>query len=325
LLLPLKSWSLTITLSPVVRLSIVAADGRRTGSIVDSDKRIDLALLRVSGIKGETARLRSPRNVRLGEPVMVFGFPLAGALSSGGNFTSGLVSALQGLKDASGELQITAPVQPGNSGGPLLDANGLVIGVVQAKLDAIRMARATGDIPQNVNFVISLEVLANFLTKNKVGFREGTFSTALDTAQVAQVAQRFTYRIECNRSQQARSVSPPNIRQVRPSPNIKQDRPPPNVARDPDLARSRSDVIQKIKETRAQAEKLLALHEAQRLQALEEYNRRRDLYYQGLMTRNEVLQAEHALAEAIIRVNENKRWMAETDLAIKEYMKETNY
>src|SRR4030095_16468642 len=258
-------------------VDVIAADGRRTGSIVDADKRIDLALLRVSGIKGEVARIRSPRTVRLGEPVMVFGFPLTGALSSGGNFTSGLVSALRGLKDAAGELQITAPVQPGNSGGPLMDASGLVIGVVQAKLDAIRTARAIGDIPQNVNFAISLEVLADFLTKNKVGFREGTFSTALDTAQVAQVAQRFTYRIECNRSQQARSVSPPNIRQVRPSPKLKQDRPPPNVARDPDLARSRSDVIQKIKETRAQAEKLLALHEAQRLQALEEYNRRRDL------------------------------------------------
>lgn len=63
-------------------IEVIAADGRRTGSVVDADTQIDLALLRVSGIKGTTARLRNPRNVRLGESVMVFGFPLAGSLTS---------------------------------------------------------------------------------------------------------------------------------------------------------------------------------------------------------------------------------------------------
>src|SRR5262249_1259814 len=115
-------------------VEVIAMDGRRTGAIMDADDQIDLALLRVSGIKGETARLRSPPNVPLGDSAMVFGFPLTGSLSSSGNFTSGIVSALRGLRDAAGVLQITAPVQPGNSGGPLMDASGLVIGVVQAKL-----------------------------------------------------------------------------------------------------------------------------------------------------------------------------------------------
>jgi serine protease Do len=115
-------------------VDVIVADGRRTGSVVDADDRIDLALLRVTGIKGASAHIRNPRNVRLGESVMVFGFPLAGALTSSGNFTSGLVSGLRGLRDATGEIQITAPVQPGNSGGPVMDASGLVIGVVQAKL-----------------------------------------------------------------------------------------------------------------------------------------------------------------------------------------------
>ena len=91
------------------------------------------------------------------------------------------------------------------------------------------------------------------------------------------------------------------------------------IANDRDLARSRADVIQKIKETRAGAEKLLALHESERLRLLEEYNRRRDNYHQGLIARSEVLQAEHALAQAMIRVDEDKRWLAETDMAITEY------
>ena len=190
---------------------VVAADGRRTGSVVDADSQIDLALLRVPGIKGGTARLRSPRNIRLGESVMVFGFPLSGSLSSGGNFTSGLVSALRGLRDAADEIQITAPVQPGNSGGPLMDASGLVIGVVQAKLDALRAARVTGDIPQNVNFAISLEVLANFLARNRVAFHDGAPSAPLDTARVAELAQSFTYRVEC-RGVSRQAVEPPSVK-----------------------------------------------------------------------------------------------------------------
>ena len=88
---------------------------------------------------------------------------------------------------------------------------------------------------------------------------------------------------------------------------------------DSELTRSRAEVMQKIKETHAGAEKLLALHETERQQLLEEYHRRRDLYYQGLIARNEVLQAEQALAEAIIRVDEDKRWLAETDMAITEF------
>ncbi len=86
-----------------------------------------------------------------------------------------------------------------------------------------------------------------------------------------------------------------------------------------ELIRSRADVIQKIKETRAGAAKLLALHETERQRLLEEYDRRRDLYYQGLIARNEVLKAEQALAEAMLKVNEDKRWLAETDMAITEY------
>jgi hypothetical protein len=216
-------------------VEVITKDGRRTGAIVDADDQIDLALLSVSGIKGATARLRSPRNVRLGESVMVFGFPLAGSLSSSGNFTSGLVSALRGLRDAAGELQITAPVQPGNSGGPLMDASGLVIGVVQAKLDALRSAIVTGDIPQNINFAISLEVLAGFLVKNRVAFRDGTISAPLDTARVAELAQSFTYRVECRRRSQQAGASPSIIPPSRADPRPDASKGPQQAGTSPSI------------------------------------------------------------------------------------------
>jgi len=204
-------------------IEVISADGRRKASVVVVDADIDLAVVRVSGLKGATARLRSPRVVRLGESVMVFGYPLAGALTSGGNFTAGLVSGLRGLRDTAGELQITAPVQSGNSGGPLLDASGLVIGVVQAKLDALRAAIATGDIPQNVNFAVSLEVLADFLAKNNVAFRSGAISKPLDSAKVAELAQSFTHRVECRGKSQQAKASPEVSRPPLPvSPDVRQ-------------------------------------------------------------------------------------------------------
>ena len=195
-------------------VSVITPEGRRAASVVSSEPSIDLALLRVFGLRGATAQLRTPRSVALGESVTVFGFPLSGTLSSSGNFTGGLVSSLQGLRNAAGEIQITAPVQPGNSGGPVMDASGLVVGVVQSKLDAVRAAVSTGDIPQNVNFAVALDVLADFLEVNQVPFRSSPRSSNLDTAQVARMAQQFTYRVECEGAtvpapQQATRVLPP--------------------------------------------------------------------------------------------------------------------
>lgn len=86
-----------------------------------------------------------------------------------------------------------------------------------------------------------------------------------------------------------------------------------------ELARMRSDVIDKLKETRAGAEKLLTLHEAERKRLAAVYEQRREQYYMGLISRDDVLQAEHALAQAMIRVDEDKRWLAETDMGLTEY------
>jgi hypothetical protein len=91
------------------------------------------------------------------------------------------------------------------------------------------------------------------------------------------------------------------------------------AASDSELARARTDVIQKIRETRAGGQKLLELHETERLRLAEQYEQRRDQYYMGLISRDETLRAENALVEAILRVDEDKRWLAETDMAVTEY------
>lgn len=95
-----------------------------------------------------------------GENVEAFGYPLSQVLATSGNFATGIVAALAGIGDDSRFYQISAPVQPGNSGGPLLDENGNLIGVVSSKLDFLAEIKNAGDIPQNVNFAIKASVVA---------------------------------------------------------------------------------------------------------------------------------------------------------------------
>jgi tetratricopeptide (TPR) repeat protein len=114
-----------------------------------------------------------------------------------GNLTIGNVSALRGLRDDPKYIRITTPVQPGNSGGPLLDSSGNVIGVVAAKLDAIRVMRAIGDVPQNVNFAVELATLRRFLSTHGVRATLAPSTDDLRPADIGERAKRFTYLIEC--------------------------------------------------------------------------------------------------------------------------------
>jgi S1-C subfamily serine protease len=129
-----------------------------TAVLVARDQRNDLAVVRTSKPLASVAAFRDGAPVRAGDTVVALGYPLSGLLASTTNVSVGNVSALAGLGDDSRYLQISAPVQPGNSGGPLLDASGHLVGIVTAKLNAARVARVTGDIPQNVNFALKSEV-----------------------------------------------------------------------------------------------------------------------------------------------------------------------
>ena len=184
------------------RVVMRAPDGRWLGAVpparVDAD--LDLALLAVPGLPGPALAFRSGPPVRRGEGVVAFGFPLTGLLSSDPKLTRGEVSGLAGLGDNRNLYQISAPVQPGNSGGPLLDMRGHVIGVVVSKLDAQRVARVTGDIAQNVNFAVKGEAAAAFLRRAGLPPRLAESTGAeLSAADVGEIAFRATVLIRCER------------------------------------------------------------------------------------------------------------------------------
>ncbi|MCD6679096.1 MAG: serine protease [Burkholderiaceae bacterium] len=167
--------------------------------LVAADEKNDLALLKGPPVV-DSASLRVAPDAMQGEPVLTYGYPLQGVLSSSGQLGAGMVSALAGLRDHPGHLQIDVPVQPGNSGGPLLDRRGLVVGVVVAKLNALRVAQMTGDIPQNINFAVKLAPLKALLDANNVRYAGGSAHTAtLENEQIALRARSFTTPVFCGR------------------------------------------------------------------------------------------------------------------------------
>lgn len=180
--------------------SLYATDvtGLRTSArLIARDETSDLAVIRTEHRPQRTAILR--RDVRLGENVSAFGFPLRGFLASGGNFTLGNVTALAGLGDDLRRLQISAPVQPGNSGGALLDKGGATVGVVASKLDTLMVAGAIDDVVQNVNFAVKTSVLVEFLTVNGVNYMSSdSISTERQPEEIAELAREQSIFIECN-------------------------------------------------------------------------------------------------------------------------------
>jgi S1-C subfamily serine protease len=155
----------------------------------------DLALLKANARPDKVAALRL--TPRLGEAVEAFGYPLADLLSTSGNFSLGNISALSGLADDSRYLQISVPVQPGNSGGPLLDQHGNVVGVVSEKLSARFVMRTKGDIPENVNFAVKASVAADFLQTNDIKFAAGDSTQAMESPDLAEQAKAMSVFVEC--------------------------------------------------------------------------------------------------------------------------------
>jgi len=164
--------------------------------VIAVDPERDLALLQAPKPVDAVAVFRSDKN-RLGENVVVVGFPLSGLLSSEPIVTAGIVSALAGMRDNQRELQISAPVQPGNSGGPLFDGSGRIAGVVVATLDTVQLARAIGVVPENVNFAIKAEEARQFLAAHGVTVATAEGGKELSTAAIAEQAVKMTVRLEC--------------------------------------------------------------------------------------------------------------------------------
>ncbi len=176
-----------------------------TARVSSRDKLNDLALLQIRpedavGIQPATLRRQQ---VQLGEDIAVFGFPLQSLVASSGNFTRGSVTALAGLGDNTSLIQISAAVQSGNSGGPVLDQYGNVAGVVVSKLNSLRVAATTGSIPEQIGFAIKGGTTASFLEANGIVFAEAPWAKSikelqrLEPTEIAERATAISAQVAC--------------------------------------------------------------------------------------------------------------------------------
>lgn len=127
--------------------------GKFPARVVKSDEKNDLALLKVIG-NFPALPVGNSRSARLGDPVFTIGFPNTDVQGIEPKLTRGDINSLAGIRDDPRHFQISVPVQPGNSGGPLVDAAGSVVGVVTMRLGDWRTLKLTGALPQNVNYAV---------------------------------------------------------------------------------------------------------------------------------------------------------------------------
>ena len=130
----------------------------------------DLALLKANaegGMKNEETfkplPIAASRTVNLGGTVATVGFPDIGLQGFAPKLAKGEIASLSGAGDDPRYFQISAPCQPGNSGGALVDARDNVIGIVSAKPDAAAALAASGALPENVNYAVKSSFLLSFL------------------------------------------------------------------------------------------------------------------------------------------------------------------
>ena len=141
---------------------MVTGAGLISAKVVRVDAANDLALLKADG-KFLPLPLATSRGVKLGGTVATVGFPNIGLQGFAPKLAKGEIASLSGAGDDARYFQISVPVQPGNSGGALVDERGNVVGVVSAKLNASAALAASGALPENVNYAVKSSFLLSFL------------------------------------------------------------------------------------------------------------------------------------------------------------------
>jgi len=140
------------------KIVLIRTDGvKLPASVVVDDATNDLALL-----KPENSNLLPPalplanHSAQVGGRVFTVGYPHPDMMGKEPKLTDGIINARTGLKNDPRVYQISVPIQGGNSGGPLLNMNGEVVGVTTSKMSAIKIFKWTGDLPQNVNYAVKV-------------------------------------------------------------------------------------------------------------------------------------------------------------------------
>jgi S1-C subfamily serine protease len=167
---------------------------RFVGKVISVDRQNDLALLQVVSklfsFEKPPYSIGESKYAKTGQSVFAFGYPLSKVMGSEVKVTNGIINATTGYKGSISEFQISASVQPGNSGGPLLNGNGEVIGVVTSKISAKEV--------DAVGYTVKSDYLKFFLDQN-IGVTYETSATVLtgkELPEQVELVSPYVYIIE---------------------------------------------------------------------------------------------------------------------------------
>ena len=163
--------------------------------IITTDKKNDLGLFKGDYRSQNYLSIKSG-GAEFGEDIVAFGYPLSRELSSSVKLTRGIVSALSGPGNNYSEIQIDAAIQPGNSGGPVLNMEGQVVGVASSGLNKLFMLKESEYIPENVNFAVAATTLSNFLKANGVRTINRSYRIK-NTKELAKIGRPATLQLFC--------------------------------------------------------------------------------------------------------------------------------
>lgn len=152
-------------------IRLVTETGSVNAKVVQLDYAVDLALLKVDSRTFQSIPFLGTDEVALGADIFTIGFPMPDLQGFSPKMTKGVISSMKGMHDDDKEYQIDAAIQPGNSGGPVVNNNGEVVGVVVASLREQYVAETKGILPQNVNYAIKKKHVIDFLSKVPNCFR----------------------------------------------------------------------------------------------------------------------------------------------------------
>jgi S1-C subfamily serine protease len=146
-------------------IEVICATGQHAAAIVERvDPANDLALLKLSVPAPSHLELAPENSATIGQKVFTIGFPVPGLLGTEAKYSDGAISSLSGVAGAANLLQVTVPSQPGNSGGPLADESGRLVGVVTSTAAVQGFLRRTGTLPQNINWAVRSEYVRPLLS-----------------------------------------------------------------------------------------------------------------------------------------------------------------
>jgi S1-C subfamily serine protease len=164
-------------------------------TVVTFDPRNDLALLK-GDFRPSTVFSLSNQKPELLQDVYVAGYPFGRKISTSVKVTKGIISSLTGIGNNFSNIQIDAALQPGNSGGPILDDRGNVVGVAVAKLDIKKILKDFGVIPEDTNFGIKTNVVRSLLESNNVDLPNPN-QRKISKSKLGRMISDGTYYLSC--------------------------------------------------------------------------------------------------------------------------------